>query len=179
MVVCPFDPYELHMVAHLTQIGLLMGRNAYFSNHWRGLFHSKLYGISYTYNCGTAWAFAHLSHMGLPMDWNAYIGNCCTDFLHSKFYGIVHTCTCAASWAFAHLIHMGWSTGRHISLKPLDKYSPFKVLWNCLDFQFCCVMVICPLPFDPYGLAQGSEGITPKPLDGFSSFEVLWNCLNL
>ena len=39
-----------------------------------------------------------------------------------------------------------------ISLKPLDRFSPFKVLRNFLDLKLCGVIVICP--FAPYGLTQ-------------------------
>ena len=31
-----------------------------------------------------------------------------------------------------------------ISLEPLDRYSPFKVLWNCPDPKLCDIMVYCP-----------------------------------
>ena len=78
-----------------------------------------------------------------------------------------------------------------ISLQPLDGFSPFKVLWNCLGMKLCTVMVICP--FAPYGLAHGpktcqichklgpdfAERISLKLLDGFTPFKVLWTCLDL
>ena len=34
-----------------------------------------------------------------------------------------------------------------ISLKPLDGFIPFEVLWNCLDLQLCNIMVIWPWPW--------------------------------
>ena len=34
-----------------------------------------------------------------------------------------------------------------ISLKPLDEFIPFEVLWNCLDLQLCNIRVIWPWPF--------------------------------
>ena len=43
----------------------------------------------------------------------------------------------------------------YISLKPLDSFSPVKVLWNCLDMKLCNIMVICPLA--PYGHSHGPE----------------------
>ena len=42
-----------------------------------------------------------------------------------------------------------------ISQKPLDRISPFHVLWNCLDLKLCNVMVICE--FVSYGLADGPK----------------------
>ena len=42
-----------------------------------------------------------------------------------------------------------------ISLKSLDGFSLFEVLWNCPDLKLHIVMVICP--FAPYGFAHGSE----------------------
>ena len=41
------------------------------------------------------------------------------------------------------------------SLKPLDWFSPFTVLWTCLDFLLCTVIVICL--FAPNGLAYGPK----------------------
>ena len=78
-----------------------------------------------------------------------------------------------------------------ISVQPLDGFSPFEVLWNCLGFSLCTVMVICP--FGPYGLAHGSKTcqichklgpdfadcISLKPLDGCTPFKVSWTCLDL
>ena len=74
-----------------------------------------------------------------------------------------------------------------ISLKPLDGFTPFEVLWDCLDLKLCNVMVIRPCY--PYGLAHGpktsqtwhrgpdfTEQTYPKLLDGFTPFEVLRNC---
>ena len=37
-----------------------------------------------------------------------------------------------------------------ISLKLLEGFSLFEVLWNCQDLKLCNIMVICP--FAPYGL---------------------------
>ena len=67
-----------------------------------------------------------------------------------------------------------------ISLKHLNGFSQFEVLWNCLDLQLCSILCICP--FGPYGLSQGSECLYPKypkPLDVFSLLEVLWKWLHL
>ena len=78
-----------------------------------------------------------------------------------------------------------------ITLKPLDGFTPFEVLWTCLDLNLCNVRVICP--FATRGLAHGpitckiwyqwspdfAELISLKPLDRFSPFKVLWNCLDL
>ena len=32
----------------------------------------------------------------------------------------------------------------YVYLKPMDRFSAFKVLWNCLDLKLCNAMVMCP-----------------------------------
>ena len=78
-----------------------------------------------------------------------------------------------------------------ITLKPFDGFTPFEVLWTCLDLNLCNVMANCP--FAPGGLAHRpitcqiwyqwsphfAEPISLKPLDRFSPFKVLWNSHDL
>ena len=42
---------------------------------------------------------------------------------------------------------LGSDFAEPISLKPLDGFIPFRVLWNCLDLQLCNIMVIWPWPW--------------------------------
>ena len=81
----------------------------------------------------------------LPDLRNPYLCNHLTDFLDSKFCGIVQACSCALSWSFdpyglAHgpktcqIWHKsGPDFAERISLKIRDGFSPFKVLWTCLE----------------------------------------------
>ena len=41
-----------------------------------------------------------------------------------------------------------WNFVECISLKLLDRFSPFRILWNCLDLKLCNAMAICS--FVPY-----------------------------
>ena len=97
------------------------------------------------------------------------------DFIHSKVYVIVP--------CHGHLTHMGFAHRPDcISLKPLDGFSPFEVVWNFLLLYLCDIMVVCP--FAPYGLAHEPktcqicyhwvpdfvEPISLKLLDGFTLF---------
>ena len=63
----------------------------------------------------------------------------------------------ACPWAKAcQICHkLGPDFAEHISLKPLDGFTPFKVSWTCLDLQLCSDIVI--YPFASYGLAHGPK----------------------
>ena len=63
-----------------------------------------------------------------------------------------------------------------ISLIPLDGFSPFEVLWNCLHLKMCNVVVICP--FTSYGLAHGPKSCQIWFQRGRDLAECLWNLLN-
>ena len=88
-----------------------------------------------------------------------------------------------------------------ISPKLLDRFTPFKVLWNCKDLWLYNVMVIyrflphMGLPMGQYLVKSGTTGgsdfaehMSLKLLDGWiytietsmelSKFKLLWNCLN-
>ena len=54
-------------------------------------------------------------------------------------YGLAHGLkTCQICYK------LGPDFGERISLKPLDRFSSFKVSWNCLNLWLCNVIVICP-----------------------------------
>ena len=66
---------------------------------------------------------------------------------------------------------------KHISLKPLDGFSRFEVLWDWLHLQLCLIMVVWL--FNPYGLPHGSECISTKPHDVFCRSKfcgIIWIC---
>ena len=119
-------------------------RNPYLCNLLMDFLHSKFCGIVQACSCVLSWSFAHLSHVRLPMG--------------PKLCGLVETCSCATSYLFAHLLHIGLPIGQKLvtsaalgpdfpepmSLKPLDGFILFEVLWNCLDLYLCTIMVICP-----------------------------------
>ena len=48
---------------------------------------------------------------------------------------------------YCHTGKGGWLSDfmERTSLKPLNGFSLFKVLWNCLDLKLCNIMVICPI----------------------------------
>ena len=50
---------------------------------------------------------------------------------------------------------LGPDFAEHISLKPLDGFTPFQVSWTCLDLSLCSGIVI--YPFASYGLAHGPK----------------------
>ena len=61
-------------------------------------------------------------------------------------YGLAHCCP-FDPYGLAH-----WSECQYLKL--LERFSPFKVLWNCLNLQLCSIL--CIFPFDPYmGLPMG------------------------
>ena len=74
----------------------------------------------------------------------------------------------ACPWdkTFSNLVQAGFTLVESAAHKPLEKLSPFEVLWNFLQLQLSIIMI--SYPFDPYGLAHGPEHIFLKVLDGFS-----------
>ena len=123
------------------------------------------------WSCTTSWSIAHLPHMGLPMGqtWYQWGSRLCEMHI-SETAGCI--CCNQSSMKFSryvvvqcHLPHMSLPhMGQNTFLKPLDRFSPCKVLWSCLDM---------------YVLAHGPVCISLKQLEGFSLFEVLCNCPDL
>ena len=95
-------------------------------------------------------------------------------------------------WAknLSNLHKLGPDFAERISLKLLDRFTPFKVSWTCLDLQVWghSYLPICPIWACPWAKSLSNqaalgpyfaEPISLKPLDGFIPFGVLWNCLDL
>ena len=84
-------------------------------------------------------------------------------------YGLAHGLkTCQICYK------LGPDFGERISLKPLDRFSSFKVSWNCLDLWLCNVIVICP--FAPYELAHGPKSCQIRQhLSQILQNPYLWN----
>ena len=66
---------------------------------------------------------------------------------HHSYLPIFPIWTCPLARNLSNQAAFGPDFAEPISLKPLDGFIPFEVLWNCLDLQLCKIMVIWPWPW--------------------------------
>ena len=66
---------------------------------------------------------------------------------HHSYLPICPKYACPWAQNLSNLAALGLDFVELISLKPLDGFIPFEVLWNCLDLQLCNVMLIWHWPW--------------------------------